>query len=39
MGAWGYDPALGAAPTQIGANLAAGTTTNPVPDAPVLKVS
>jgi hypothetical protein len=40
LGAWGYDPALGAAPTQIGANLAGGApTSNPVPDAPVLKVS
>jgi hypothetical protein len=39
LGAWGYDQALGAVPTQIGANLAAGTTTSPVPEAPVLKVS
>jgi hypothetical protein len=35
MGAWGYDPALGAAPTQIGASFAA----IPVPGAPILQVS
>lgn len=35
LGAWGYDPALGAAPTQIGADFSA----NPVPGAPMLKVS
>jgi hypothetical protein len=35
MGAWGYDPALSAAPTQIGANLSASA----VPAAPSLTVS
>jgi hypothetical protein len=33
MGAWGYDPTLGAVPTQIGANLTASAR---VPGAPVL---
>ena len=37
LGAWGYDPALGAAPTQIGANFS--TNPNPVPGAPILNVS
>jgi len=33
MGAWGYDPALGGPPTQIGCNF------GPVPSAPILTVS
>ncbi len=39
LGAWGYDPALGGSPSQIGANLSASTPPPSVPDAPVLKVS
>jgi hypothetical protein len=36
MGAWGFDPLLSAAPTQIGANLAAN---GAVPSAPSLRVT
>jgi hypothetical protein len=32
MGAWGYDPALGAAPTQIGCNF------GPIPTSPKLSI-
>lgn len=40
MGAWGYDPDLGGAPSQIGCNFKANPVApTPVPDAPTLSVS